>query len=57
MPPLGVILSIISEQDIKFFFQAMGYEYKSQAELNRERKDFREVLLYDRIGNAIEAKS
>ena len=28
---------------------AMGYEYKSQADLNKERRDYREVLLYDRI--------
>ncbi len=32
---------------------AMGYEYKTQDELNRERRDYREVLLYDRIENAI----
>jgi type I restriction enzyme, R subunit len=32
---------------------AMGYEYKSQAELNKERKDYREVLLYDRLEAAI----
>src|SRR6476661_11065308 len=31
----------------------MGYEYKSQAELNKTRKDYREVLLYDRIEAAI----
>ena len=29
--------------------QAMGYEYKSQSELNKERKDYREVLLYNRL--------
>ena len=28
---------------------AMGYEYKSQAELNKARRDYREVLLYDRL--------
>ncbi len=27
----------------------MGYEYKNQSELNNERKDYREVLLYDRL--------
>lgn len=32
---------------------AMGYEYKSQPELNRERKDLREVLLHDRLEKAI----
>ena len=31
----------------------MGYEYKSQADLNKERKDFSEVLLYDRLEKAI----
>lgn len=31
----------------------MGYEYKSQSELNKERKDLREVLLYDRVEAAI----
>ena len=30
----------------------MGYEYKSQAELNK-RRDYREVLLYDRCEAAI----
>ena len=33
--------------------KAMGYEYKSQANLNKERKDFREVLLYDRLEKAL----
>ena len=28
---------------------AVGYEYKSQAELNKVRRDYREVLLYDRL--------
>ena len=32
---------------------AMGYEYKSQADLNKKRRDFREVLLYGRIEEAI----
>ncbi len=32
---------------------AMGYEYKTQAELNKTRRDFREVLLYDRLERAI----
>ncbi|MDR4512716.1 MAG: type I restriction endonuclease subunit R [Nitrososphaeraceae archaeon] len=31
----------------------MGYEYKNQSELNRERRDYREVLLYDRLEKAI----
>ena len=31
----------------------MGYEYKSQSELNKERRDYREVLLYDRLEAAI----
>src|SRR6266480_4983656 len=28
---------------------AMGYEYKSQADLNKSRRDYREILLYDRL--------
>jgi len=32
---------------------AMGYEYKSQTDLNKERKDYRQVLLYKRIEEAI----
>lgn len=32
---------------------AMGYQYKNQSDLNKERKDYREVLLYDRIEKAI----
>jgi hypothetical protein len=28
---------------------AMDYEYKSQPDINIERKDFRQVLLYDRL--------
>jgi type I site-specific restriction-modification system R (restriction) subunit len=32
---------------------AMDYEYKSQQELNIQRKDFRQVLLYNRIEKAI----
>src|SRR5688572_3256102 len=32
---------------------AMGYEYKSQQELNIGRKDYRQVLLYDKLENAI----
>jgi len=32
---------------------AMGYEYKNQSELNRERKDYRQVLLYNRLEKAI----
>ncbi len=32
---------------------AMGYQYKNQSELNRERKDYREILLYDRLEKAI----
>ena len=32
---------------------AMGYEYKTQSELNKTRRDFREVLLYDRLEEAI----
>ena len=31
----------------------MGYEYKSQQELNIERKDYRQVLLYERLEKAI----
>ncbi len=32
---------------------AMGYEYKSQSEINKTRKDYRNVLLYDRLEAAI----
>ena len=32
---------------------AMGYQYKSQQELNLERKDYRQILLYDRLEKAI----
>ena len=32
---------------------AMGYEYKSQADLNKERKDYRQVLLNKRIEDAL----
>ena len=32
---------------------SMGYEYKTQAELNKSRKDYRDVLLYDRLEDAI----
>ena len=32
---------------------AMGYEYKTQQELNIERKDYRQILLYDRLEKAI----
>jgi len=32
---------------------AMGYEYKTQQEINLERQDYRQVLLYDRLKNAI----
>jgi len=31
----------------------MGYEYKSQTDLNKERKDYRQVLLYNRLKAAI----
>ena len=33
--------------------QSMGYEYKTQQEINLERQDYRQVLLYDRLKNAI----
>ena len=33
--------------------QAMGYEYQGQIELNKLRRDFREVLLYNRLEAAI----
>ena len=32
---------------------AMGYEYKSQADLNKERRDYRQVLLNKRIEDAL----
>src|SRR5215207_3128284 len=44
---------IESEQPAIQQLQAMGYEYKNRYELNNERKDFREVLLYNRIRTAI----
>ena len=28
---------------------AMGYKYKTQADLNKIRRDYREALLYDRL--------
>ena len=31
----------------------LGYEYKSQLELNKTRSDYRQVLLYDRLEQAI----
>ena len=31
----------------------LGYEYKSQLELNKTRTDYRQVLLYDRLEQAI----
>src|SRR5918994_1614263 len=42
-----------SEQPAIQQLQAMGYQYKSQSELNKERRDYREVLLYDRLEAAI----
>jgi type I restriction enzyme, R subunit len=33
--------------------KAMGYVYKNQSDLNKERRDYREVLLYDRLEAAI----
>ena len=32
---------------------AMGYQYITQAELNKTRTDYRDVLLYDRLEQAI----
>ncbi|MDN5845706.1 MAG: HsdR family type I site-specific deoxyribonuclease, partial [Candidatus Nitrosocosmicus sp.] len=32
---------------------AMGYDYKSQQDLNLERKDYRQVILYDRLEKVI----
>ena len=31
----------------------MGYQYKNQSDLNIERRDYREVLLYDRLEKAV----
>ena len=31
---------------------AMGYEYKTQSELNKTRRDFREALLYGPSGKS-----
>lgn len=33
--------------------QMMGYEQQGQINLNKERGDYREVLLYDRLETAI----
>jgi type I restriction enzyme, R subunit len=42
-----------SEKPAILQLQSMGYEYKNQAELNKERRDYREILLYDRLESAI----
>lgn len=42
-----------SEKPALLQLQSMGYEYKNQAELNKARRDYREVLLYDRLEAAI----
>ncbi|MPZ07031.1 MAG: HsdR family type I site-specific deoxyribonuclease [Nitrososphaeraceae archaeon] len=42
-----------SEKPAILQLQAMDYEYKNQAELNKARRDYREVLLYDRLEAAI----
>ena len=34
--------------------EKMGYKYKSQAELNTERKKYQESILYDRLEKAIQ---
>jgi type I site-specific restriction-modification system R (restriction) subunit len=44
---------IKSEQPAIQQLIAMGYEYKNQNDLNKSRKDYREVLLYDRLEAAI----
>lgn len=42
-----------SEKPAILQLQSMDYEYKNQAELNKSRRDYREVLLYDRLEAAI----
>jgi type I site-specific restriction-modification system R (restriction) subunit len=42
-----------SEEPAIHQLRAMGYDYLGQIELNKERRDFREVLLYDRLEAAI----
>jgi type I restriction enzyme, R subunit len=42
-----------SERPAILQLQSMGYVYRNQAELNKARRDFREVLLYDRLEAAI----
>lgn len=42
-----------SEEPALKQLHAMGYEYKTQDELNRDRRDYREVLLYDRLEKAV----
>jgi type I restriction enzyme, R subunit len=42
-----------SEEPAILQLRAMGYDYLGQIELNKERRDFREVLLYDRLEVAI----
>ncbi len=43
----------IRETSNYYNFNPWDYEYKNQAELNKERRDYREVLLYDRLEAAI----
>lgn len=42
-----------SEKPALELLSALGYEYKSQADLDKERTDNREVLLYNRLEKAI----
>ncbi len=42
-----------SEKPAILLLEQMGYKYKTQTDLNKERKDLREVLLYDRLEAAI----
>ncbi len=44
---------IESEKPALEQLQVMGYEYKTQQELNIERKDYRQILLYDRLEKTI----
>lgn len=43
-----------SEEPAILLLKQLGYEYKNQVDLNKERKDFRDVLLYHRLKAAIE---
>jgi type I restriction enzyme, R subunit len=59
MNPFDIYAAIRKEELLKSEepairqLQSLGYEYKQTPDLNKERKDYREVLLYDRLKSAI----